>query len=570
MICSAITLAAQMQQVSSEEASLATVTRVKAQTASLEVGITNMAWIANEKNDVLLYEIATDKGLTVLLSGSKACQPILAVHSSDGGLYLRKYNELPCGIRFFIDWYKAQVDSCFHKRGVSLYHQNEWDSLINGQLPTTTRLGGVAPLLSSNWMQAGTNDTSIAGYNYSIAGNNQCDHCLAGCVAVAMGQVMYYWKYPVLVKSRETQFDWCNMTDNLYFHSSTFIENRDAVSFLLSECGQSVNMDYGCSSSGAISNDAVTALRDDFGYDIIINYKLRALYSNRDWKTLIISDLNSGRPVIYGGYSNPLATSGHNFVCDGYNERGEFHFNWGWASFYNDPSSFYTLNNLTPSSDHNYNFYQDAIFGIRPAEQQNWCNLTLYLDGFYGEHTSHGHPLYSSTPQTMTRLYSASTSSPTSWRTIPTGATATYRAHEEVVLQDGFIVERGADFTAHIVPCPNCEESRNADIPDEENGTLNETVVIQSRQESIPRETVSIRSEVYPNPTDGEVTVAVDGEVQSIVIYNTTGQPVGGWNIRAITPDHIDLDLSTLPDGHYLICVQTSSGIRTHRVAVAR
>ncbi len=89
---------------------MAALSRIKTQTAATEVDVTDISRIENENKDVLLYEIETTQGLTVLLSGSKACQPILAVHSSEDGLYLREYEELPCGIKFFIDWYKEQVD----------------------------------------------------------------------------------------------------------------------------------------------------------------------------------------------------------------------------------------------------------------------------------------------------------------------------------------------------------------------------------------------------------------------------------------------------------------------------
>ena len=570
VLCIPTLLMAQEQQVTVAEATSAAVTRIKAQTAATEVDVTDISWIENENKDVLLYEIETTQGLTLLLSGSKACRPILAVHSSEEGLYLRKYKELPCGIKFFIDWYKEQVDSCFANKNISLYHNDDWESLMGGQMPHSPKSSGVSPLLKSNWMQRlPNNDTNVDAYNYLISGNSNCAHCLAGCVAVAMGQVMYYWKYPVLDKSRETQFDWCKMTDNLFTYSPNYYENRNAISYLLSECGQSVNMNYGCNSSGASSSDAATALKYEFEYHDDLSYKIKITYSEEDWIKMIKKDLNKGWPVIYGGYTTILANKGHTFICDGYNAYNEFHFNWGWDQSFNDPSDYYSLNNLTPNGS-NYHFYQDAIFGIRPAENQNWCNITLYLEDFYWVHEFHSHPIYISTPKTMTKLVSAFSPLHASWYTIPNGATATYQAHEEVHLRDGFTVERGADFTARIVPCPNCD-NRETESPETTDTSDNAAPPETASGHPLPATDYQpTTTDLYPNPTDGEVTVGVDGEVQSIIIYNMMGRPVGGWNIRSLASDQIVLDVSPLPAGTYILHIQTPMGTTTKRLVVTR
>ncbi len=75
---------------------------------------------------------------------------------------------------------------------------------------------------------------------------------------------------------------------------------------------------------------------------------------------------------------------------------------------------------------------------------------------------------------------------------------------------------------------------------------------------------------LYPNPTSGEVTVGVDGEVQSIIIYTPMGLPVGGWRLLSIAPDRVTLDLSPLPAGTYILHIQTPLGISTKRLVVAR
>lgn len=171
----------------------------------------------------------------------------------------------------------------------------------------------------------------------------------------------------------------------------------------------------------------------------------------------------------------------------------------------------------------------------------------------------------------MTKLISASASTSVLWRTIPDGATATYQAHEEVHLRDGFTVERGAEFTARIVPCPNCEENRVAGSPETASAPSN--TAPPETTSGHPQPTTGYQpptTDLYPNPTSGEVTVGVDGEVQAIIIYTPMGLPVGGWRLLSIAPDRVTLDLSPLPAGTYILHIQTTVGVSTKRLVVAR
>ena len=178
---------------------------------------------------------------------------------------------------------------------------------------------------------------------------------------------------------------------------------------------------------------------------------------------------------------------------------------------------------------------------------------------------------YEITPQTMNKLTSASASSQSSWRTIPYNATATYQAHEEVHLRDGFTVERGADFTARIVPCPNCEENREAGSPETASAPSNTAPPETTSGYRLPATGYQQpTTDLYPNPTSGEVTVGVDGEVQAIIIYTPMGLPVGGWRLLSIGPDRVTLDLSPLPAGTYILHIQTPMGVSTKRLVVAR
>ena len=75
---------------------------------------------------------------------------------------------------------------------------------------------------------------------------------------------------------------------------------------------------------------------------------------------------------------------------------------------------------------------------------------------------------------------------------------------------------------------------------------------------------------LYPNPTDGQVTVATDGKVESLIIYTAAGQPVGGWKYLGIGEDSVTLDVGNLPAGAYLLRIHTPQGVASKKLTVRR
>ena len=133
----------------------------------------------------------------------------------------------------------------------------------------------IGPLLSSNWGQSISNDSGenvdSNAYNYyvdTVSENGKV--CMAGCVAVAIGQIMNYWKYPIYRSNRSAdhQFDWCNMADKLTTTSPNYISERNAVARLLRDCGEAVRMNYCFSgvASFAFPHMALRAFVDTFDY----------------------------------------------------------------------------------------------------------------------------------------------------------------------------------------------------------------------------------------------------------------------------------------------------------------
>lgn len=207
--------------------------------------------------------------------------------------------------------------------------------------------------------------------------------CYTGCVATSMAQVMNYHKYPehgvgikqytcssigrrLTINFEQKNFDWANML-NVYDKGAYNDAQADAVAYLMKACGYAVEMGYGPDSSGASGSVIGSAIREYFLYDEGCESRQRLIYSGSQWEDMIYNNLKEVGPVIINGQS-PLS-GGHSFVCDGYDGKGYYHFNWGWGGM---SDGYYSLDALNPDAQGiggatgGFNFMQNGIFGIQP------------------------------------------------------------------------------------------------------------------------------------------------------------------------------------------------------------
>lgn len=237
----------------------------------------------------------------------------------------------------------------------------------------------IAPMVPSNWAQGNP-------YNIKLpfVGTK---HASTGCVATAMAQVMYYWKWPArptttipaytseslyyyMPALAPVDFDWDMMHDN-YLTDDTLSEAANAVATLMLYCAQSVEMDFNESSSGASTTYSPVAFSTYFGYEPSVHSIKRVNYTTQEWEDAIYAELQAARPVIFSGSKSP---GGHAFVCDGCDNDGLFHINWGWNS---QSNGYFLLNVLNPqlqgtgsaAGSHGYIFDNAAVVGIRPGNQ---------------------------------------------------------------------------------------------------------------------------------------------------------------------------------------------------------
>lgn len=549
----------------------------------------NVARVITEQNNAgnpLMYEIIMQDSTIVLVSGHKACDPILGTYSGCVGIF--ESEQIPCGLAVLMDYYKQTITYCIENNIRSDFN-TKWQQLLSGETTQQNR-SRIGPLLITKWGQSESND-NLEQYAYSrripSQQGNTCAHCPAGCVAVAMGQVMNFFKYPSLIYQINDvyqQFDWCHMPDALYTSSSRFEHECDAVSELLFRCGKQAEMYYTCSESFTDNIHAKTALINHFEYSSDARRIARAhtipWWNLNPFLDTIKMSLDLKYPVIMGA-RNRVNEKLHSFVCDGYRDN-EYHFNWGWNGDFNGFYSFNFLGNININNSIIFSTDFDAIVFIHPnGDFPNvFCNTTLHLEDFYTGfynyplHTYANFKPYDYVPLTMATLYSSNIISDENWRTIPpVNHKIKYQAYKDIYLQDGFVAKWGCDFTASIDPCEPCEERDIAEIDMTVVGAHNEWYHNNaSNSESMAYANgIPITMDgLYPNPTDGKVTVSTDGEVEAIVIYTLDGRPVGGWKFLSLTDSQATLDVSILPDGLYLLAVRTADATTTHKLTVRK
>lgn len=229
-----------------------------------------------------------------------------------------------------------------------------WKKLLSGNIIQIKDLifpkTGVTPLLHSKWGQ----NFPYNMYTPYINGSQPP----AGCVATAMAQVMYYWKYPEKGQGSNTykwngqtleadfnhKYYWSKMRD-LYTGSEKEEEN-DAVARLLSDVGISVNMDYSMDGSSAMINGNNSFIYF-FKYSSDIHSVEKSEHSIDEWYDLIKSQIDEGWPTISCIWKKEEGeTVGHAVVFDGYRkhiEVNQVHVNMGWEGSYDN---YYSLDDI--------------------------------------------------------------------------------------------------------------------------------------------------------------------------------------------------------------------------------
>ncbi|GAF76093.1 unnamed protein product, partial [marine sediment metagenome] len=212
-------------------------------------------------------------------------------------------------------------------------------------------LNSVSPMLTSKWNQTHPYNACCPELNGQ--------RCVAGCMATAQAQVMYYWEYPTtgqgvnsyswrsvneyLSADFNHEYYWDRMFDS--YTGSESQEQIDAVARLMFDVGLARNMNYGLTGSFTAPNRN-NSLVAFFKYSQDVRFINRADYvSWADWFDVFKEQMEHGWPVLLYIYGIKSGDS-HAVAVDGYRvEAGvnQVHVNMGWGGLADD---YYSIDNI--------------------------------------------------------------------------------------------------------------------------------------------------------------------------------------------------------------------------------
>lgn len=221
----------------------------------------------------------------------------------------------------------------------------------------------VLPLLKSVWGQD-------YPYNEHCPTTvNATTHNLTGCVATALSQIMYYYKYPAkgtgvfesgnkggsyMINFDRQIINW-NDFMNSYPQVKTMGININPIAELMSVNAMAVSSRFDMYSTASNYLAARSILVNHWGYDpcckFIKNTNISATCS------VILDELENHRPVLLSG-------GHHAYICDGYRD-GFYHLNLGWRGAANGYYRILLDDNLKDVIL-NDEIIKEVLFDIRP------------------------------------------------------------------------------------------------------------------------------------------------------------------------------------------------------------
>lgn len=293
------------------------------------------------------YIVNFDNESGFVIVGADYDSPEVLAYSESGN-YNGGQSEIE-GFNLYLSEISAAIDDCL-ARTASIISPA---ACVSPGVETSTSTKTVQPILEVEWHQ---------GYPFNMF----CDGNPAGCVPVAIAQIMSAHSFPDEISlgfpnapSSSISLNWEEMKKNLHenFHQYD-CDYCVQLGSLVREIGERVNTIYRPKGSGTNANNIVEPLRS-FGYSCseLLPYNL----------STVLANMNKNLPVFIGGITidNDETTEdkGHGWVVDGsrintttrtyYEETNSsgviqrekvavenitdsyLHFNYGWGGIYN-------------------------------------------------------------------------------------------------------------------------------------------------------------------------------------------------------------------------------------------
>jgi len=293
---------------------------------------------ASKDESYYIFNYPNEQGYTIVSGDDQ--MPEVVGYTTNGTF---DAETAPDGLIYYLEQYEATLDAV--KAG-------DAQTNANVKLLTDRRKAGsilpISPLVKTKWNQ-------MEPFNNLCPLYNDEDRSATGCVATAMAQIINYYHTSGQALEKTipshrsdisdiipTTYDWANMK-NEYISGSYTDEEATAVATLMLHCGIAVRMSYGSSSGSSISS-AYSALKEYFNADSHSLLIYRSDYALAQWLTILDNELNASRAIYLSGQS--YRGSGHAFICDGRDNKGYYHINWGWGGM---SDGYFDITILSPS-----------------------------------------------------------------------------------------------------------------------------------------------------------------------------------------------------------------------------
>jgi uncharacterized protein (TIGR02145 family) len=349
--------------------------------------------LSNRDGKPLIYFINVAPAGYLIVSGDDRAYPVLS-YSTVESWTDDIWNDLPPAAIEFIQGYADQIALLISTNlEASKEISQLWEKYLNPEkyTPDKNRQShSLAAMENLSWNQSEFYNAQCpqTGGIHPAGLNGYGNRCPAGCVAVAMAQIMRYWSWPQTGTNSNSYTDPSNpanpinnvQADPSYgvqsanFGATTYNwgnmpnvlsgPNSD-VAQIIRHAGIAVNMDYSYCSSGAYTMNARNAFVDNFGFsaDAAVRSKTASI-SWEAWEGMMKAEILAGRPFYYRGSS---ADGGHALVCYAFESGNSFYnfkFNWGWGGVHN--STWYTIRNVTGGNLLPFINNQSIIAGLYP------------------------------------------------------------------------------------------------------------------------------------------------------------------------------------------------------------
>ncbi|MCH5178247.1 MAG: C10 family peptidase [Prevotellaceae bacterium] len=310
-----------------------------------------------------VFEAADNEGF-VIVSGDERMAPVLG-YALKGNFDLAN---APTNVK---DWLQA------YEQEYQQLQKVESNGTIKGNSFTFTASGEVKPFLLSKWGQT-------TPFNNLCPEYKEGQKSATGCVATAMAQLMYYYKYPAvghgdnsyISSTHGFDISWnydahplqWDLIKDTYTDKTYTAEQSNAIAELLYGCGVAVNMDYDEESS-ATQYDEMVALHKYYGYDEDMAIIRMDAMATEDWHATLLAELEAKRPLMVS--ATTIYNAGHAFLIHGYtidtDGQPYYDVNWGWEGSYDGQ---FKMPNLCYDGVAENAFSQDirVLIGVQPDD----------------------------------------------------------------------------------------------------------------------------------------------------------------------------------------------------------